>query len=351
MTDKQIPLGDLSINFAAAILKTVQELGYSSEGLIKQYGLQSAFLNTSGARISIPKFMRIGHDAIALTKTRHLGLLMGKHFSLGDLGLSGFAAMTATDIAAAFHTLIEYETLTSRNSRGRSRFYLEDGRGVCHFYSISPYNSYNYFVVDSSLSTWFHLARTLGAQGRIAHHIEIEHTMSAYKEAYESLFSCPVYFGCERNALVLTQSCTQDKSLFANPASHHEARQICEQQRDELQAGKTLVDRVTELITERLSGASPSIEEIAAGMGIAGWTLRRRLQDEGAQFREILDATRHALALSYVRDTEHNYTEIAFLLGFSTPAAFQRAFKRWTKMSPGKFRTHYLQTRSLQQKL
>lgn len=44
------------------------------------------------------------------------------------------------------------------------------------------------------------------------------------------------------------------------------------------------------------------------------------------------------LAMAYIRDTELAFGEIAWLLGFSSAEAFQRAFKRWSGQTPGEFR-------------
>jgi AraC-like DNA-binding protein len=68
------------------------------------------------------------------------------------------------------------------------------------------------------------------------------------------------------------------------------------------------------------------------------WTLRRKLADEGTQFRSILNETRRDLAITYIRDTELSFGEIAYLLGFASAEAFQRAFKRWCASTPGEFR-------------
>jgi AraC-like DNA-binding protein len=87
-----------------------------------------------------------------------------------------------------------------------------------------------------------------------------------------------------------------------------------------------------------LHGRTPSIDEVATSLGIPSWTLRRKLRDENASFQDIVDDMRRDVALSYMRNTELSFGEISYLLGFSTPGAFQRAFKRWTDSTPGEFR-------------
>ena len=76
------------------------------------------------------------------------------------------------------------------------------------------------------------------------------------------------------------------------------------------------------------------IEQIARGLGVSRQTLYRRLKEEGVTFAELLDQLRQRLALRYLREQGLSVKETAYRLGFSDPAAFSRAFKRWTGSSP-----------------
>ncbi len=53
--------------------------------------------------------------------------------------------------------------------------------------------------------------------------------------------------------------------------------------------------------------------------------LQRRLKDEGTSFQAVRDSTRQELARRYL-DARLSIAEIQFLLGFSEPSAFFRAF-------------------------
>ena len=55
-------------------------------------------------------------------------------------------------------------------------------------------------------------------------------------------------------------------------------------------------------------------------------------------FEKILDDLRHRLALNYLAGRKASVNETAYLVGFSDPAAFSRAFKRWTGKSPSEMR-------------
>jgi AraC-like DNA-binding protein len=51
-------------------------------------------------------------------------------------------------------------------------------------------------------------------------------------------------------------------------------------------------------------------------------------------YKQVLDDLRHRMALEYLRGRKVSVHEAAYLVGFSEPAAFSRAFKRWTGTTP-----------------
>jgi AraC-like DNA-binding protein len=89
---------------------------------------------------------------------------------------------------------------------------------------------------------------------------------------------------------------------------------------------------------EPLLAAGPvRIDEVARDLGFSRQTLYRRLKAEGITFEQILDELRRGLALRLIRDEGLTVKDAAYRLGFSDPAAFSRAFKRWTGSSPAAF--------------
>ena len=83
-----------------------------------------------------------------------------------------------------------------------------------------------------------------------------------------------------------------------------------------------------------LPSGDAGIDRVARALGVSRQTLYRRLKAEGFTFEQVLDSLRHRLALRYVRGEGMSAKEAAYRLGFSDPAAFSRAFKRWTGRSP-----------------
>ena len=83
-----------------------------------------------------------------------------------------------------------------------------------------------------------------------------------------------------------------------------------------------------------LESGEVGIDRIAADLGVSRQTLYRRLKEEGVTFEDLLDRLRHRLALRYLKRDGMSVKATSYRLGFSDPAAFSRAFKRWTGTPP-----------------
>ena len=68
-------------------------------------------------------------------------------------------------------------------------------------------------------------------------------------------------------------------------------------------------------------------------------TLQRRLAAQQTTLTALREEVRKELALAWLGEPRLSITEVAYLLGFSRPSAFHRAFKRWTGQTPAGFRT------------
>jgi len=87
-------------------------------------------------------------------------------------------------------------------------------------------------------------------------------------------------------------------------------------------------------IEPMLASGPVRIDEVARLLGCSRQTLYRRLKAEGVTFAGLLDDLRRRLALRFVREQGLSVKETAYRLGFSDPAAFSRAYKRWTGSCP-----------------
>lgn len=155
---------------------------------------------------------------------------------------------------------------------------------------------------------------------------------------HERIFQAPVQFSQPTNRLIFSTECLGWKVLSANASLLSAFDQHAEDILNQLDQSDTYTNRVIQEITRSLHGEVPSIEAIAHNLAISIRHLQRELQAEGTSYQQLLDATRKELALRYLKKPNVTVHDVAFLLGFSEPSAFHRAFKRWTGQTPRAYR-------------
>jgi AraC-like DNA-binding protein len=101
-------------------------------------------------------------------------------------------------------------------------------------------------------------------------------------------------------------------------------------------------ERIRRLLSRRLDSELPSLEAVSSLLSMTPQTLRRRLHDEGHGYQALKDALRRDTAIEYLAQPELTLVDIAQRLGFSEPSTFHRAFKKWTGVAPGEYRSRRL---------
>jgi len=164
--------------------------------------------------------------------------------------------------------------------------------------------------------------------------VQVTHPEPAHRAVYDEIWRCPITFNAPWNAMRMDESLRmhrvqlQPRYVFGVLSTH------ADQLLRDLETSKTARGRVEHLLMPILHTGEISMDTIAAKMDQSRQTLYRALKDEGVTYEQVLDELRHKLALHYLAGKKVSVNETAYLVGFSDPASFSRAFKRWTGMSP-----------------
>lgn len=176
--------------------------------------------------------------------------------------------------------------------------------------------------------------------GAELHPLEVTfwHPEPAYAmDEFNAYFRCPLRFG-EPVASMTFPAEVLDRPL---PASNRELALALDRTLGDYVANlqcDDIVSRTKSVISDNLTSGDFTIEAVAARLSMSSRNLQRKLAEEGTIYRKIVDAVRQELAESYLTDASFTLAEIGYLVGFSSQAAFSRAYKRWTGLTPQSFR-------------
>jgi len=105
-----------------------------------------------------------------------------------------------------------------------------------------------------------------------------------------------------------------------------------------LPKAEDIVQRVREQLTISLRGGNTGINIIAETLNMTTRTLQRQLKENDTSHKALLDDMRKELAFHYLKNKNLGASEVAYLLGYSEPSVFHRAFKRWFNSTPNELR-------------
>jgi AraC-like DNA-binding protein len=155
---------------------------------------------------------------------------------------------------------------------------------------------------------------------------------------YRDLFECEVRFGMPSSQIVVDSSVLELPNKGADALLNTVLQRHATTLLQTLPETSSIVEAVRAELRRAFVEGEPTIESVARALALSPRTMQRRLREEDATFNEVLDDERRALAQRFLGDSRMGIAEVGFLLGFSDPSAFHRAFRRWTGQTPGDFR-------------
>jgi len=107
----------------------------------------------------------------------------------------------------------------------------------------------------------------------------------------------------------------------------------------QVMAPHNLTGEVHRLLRTLVFTASCTPRVVGLRLGVPVRTLNRRLAEQGTSLRALRDEACWDTACQLLAQEEMTAGEVGQLLGYSEPAAFTRAFSRWTGLAPARWRT------------
>lgn len=167
--------------------------------------------------------------------------------------------------------------------------------------------------------------------------VELDRPIPEHAERWESILASKVDFAAGRTRVSWYLSDIVEPLITGDPQLARANDEQTQAYLDSFLANSTSRE-VVDKIVERLPDGPPNQQQIADALHVSNRTLQRKLKDEGTSFMDLLQNTRLQLAQKYLKHPNRSVVETAYLLGFSEPSTFSRAFKRWTGVAPADFR-------------
>lgn len=272
--------------------------------------------------------------AVQWTRDPLLGLKAGSLMSIGDCGAIDYAMRSAATVGDALAVAKRYMRFV--NDALDLRVELDGERVVLRLEPRVPMPTP---AIDFMMSSFYVTHTRSWLRDLAALECWLPVSAPANRSAYERVFApARLRFAAPWSAFVFDRSELAQPLADADPKLHAVISKFVAQAVAELPAAHSLADKVRDMVSEELPHGEPTAAHVARRLHMSSRTLGRKLGAEGTTFTALFDDLRKRLALHYVCSDRLELAQVAFLLGFSEPTAFHRAFKRWTGQTPLEYR-------------
>jgi AraC-like DNA-binding protein len=323
----------------AGVLDVAVSLGADRGALLAAAGIDPAVLADPDARLPVEHDLRLWE---ALSR-EPVGLAIGERLGMAPLGVVGYAMQHGATVGEALAWLDRYRAMLHPDlvPRLERRAGPEGDRVVFVRAVPAPFARLREPVHAQAAAT---VTAMRGLSGR-----DVRARFVAYPlprpgdpERHERWFGCPVSWGGP------TLEVAFDAAVLALPLPRAEphlfgylARRV-----DALHAALPVAERWTDRARREVGAllphGEPRLADVARRLAVSERTLHRRLAEEDARFAQLLDDARRERATLLLDEPRLSCSEVAFLLGYAEPAAFFRAFRRWTGATPQRWREERL---------
>jgi AraC-like DNA-binding protein len=314
-------------------VEVVKNLGVAPDALLAPLGVAERDVSEAGRRFPHETYIAIIERARALTGEPGLGYPWGLQMRVSTFGFLGFATMSAATLRGAFGLAMQFAPLMS-TAEGM-RLQVEGEFASLIFDEGADFGGVRDVVTVARITGLWRIAETLTSR-ELKPIAEIALPEPSYQKRFAHLVP-PLRWGQPTTRAIFKAEVLDYPLVMASPVALQVAIEQCNREVEAMSVRGRLVHQVRRAVA-KAEGGFRSAEEVAIALGMSTRTLRRKLTLAGSSLSALLDEERRDRALLLLRQNDVSLAEIAERIGYGRLQNFERAFHRWTGITPAAYR-------------
>ncbi|MCK0536208.1 AraC family transcriptional regulator [Alcanivorax quisquiliarum] len=337
---KRLPLNPgVPAIYLLLLCDVVRGLGHDDGTLLQGLDVTRAGLLQPDARVPVAICHTACRRAVALAGHQGLGLIYARALKVTLHGPLGMMALSSPSVGAAIDAAARYITLRAPFLTVRHE--TEGDTAVITFEPRWDLGDLEVFLLEVMLVSLAHMAEQLLGEPVAGAQICFRSAPPPYLAAQADSVPALLCYEQPASQLRAPLAAFDAAPRLADPAVAALAREQCEQEFRQLAEGAdSVVEQVAQQLRTIPEGVPlPALEQMAATLHLSSRTFKRRLQQEQANYRDLLEAELQQRAVRLLSEGRLGITEVAYQLGYSDVSNFSRAFRRWTGKAPRQWRS------------
>lgn len=327
-----MPRYHVAVELVEAIAEYIDSLNLSAAEFYRQQGFSVDEEGQNGY-VSLQRFSHLFDAAADFTGEHYIGLKVGQNFLAKHWGRLGYLIMAGENGLEGVQFIQRFAAIVTN---GIELNWLVEGKTLsCEFDLLEKPISRH--ALDYLVSSSFSLAQVTSGNQMQYEQISFSHDGGPAPEEYQRLFGCQCQFNASNNVIVVDMARLTQLSALRDPRLKKILEEHAQQVLQDLSSGDEWLQQVQAVILDCFPNGAPSLKQVSEHFAQNERTFQRALAKNGVNFQEMVDELRKAMAMQYIKN-DYNFLDIAMMLGYSEQSAFHRAFKRWTGLTPSKFR-------------
>jgi len=329
----------IPVSYLQLLVEILAERGVGLEPLLAGVAIERDLLSRPEARMSPYQWTLLALNAIRLSGDPGLGYEYGLRMRPSAHGFLGYATLSCASVREAMEITIRYFQARQRDFSMRL---VSDGEyGMVEVRENHPIPVLRPFFYENILIGMARGAVTIiGTEltDFSGGEIWFDWPEPAYHAAYRERLP-PIRFSRPVNALRFPVRLLQLRPTLADPFASRQAIAQCERELELAGgAGDPIGLRVCAELVLAPQGGYPGQDQVAAGLHMSSRSLARKLQASGSSYLQLLEQARRRDAHELIAHAGLELQDIAARLGYTNPANFTRAFRKWNGESPSAYR-------------
>lgn len=260
---------------------------------------------------------------------------VGQQMKIDDYGVLGLSWRTCSKVREIFDRSERYFKLLSNTYNWE----VKDGEAISHIILNREANRRGMELSsEASLSATVVVLQAMSEKKLWPIEVCFKHNPPKDLSSFNEAFKCSINFNQPSYSISYRTDDLNSRTAKADASiNDYLLKQVDEQVKGIKIPGSKFVRDVEALIKDALPTGIPSIYYISDLTAMSNRTLTRRLSEAGVTYRDLVKKTQKEIATELLRKKSESIGEIAFLTGFSEQSAFNRAFKKWTDLTPSEF--------------